>query len=332
YEQKSYRIKFDSKTALFGEPLSKHWVIVPGANDFSSTRNNAAFTITANVLSNIEYTSSVHIVEVYINGNYHGVYSVLEQVRVADDRVNIASDYGVLDTGYLVEYDAYAEGTQGIYNFAINGLKYKFSMKSPDPDEYAASVTETVYRSQVTYIQNYMQQLTTAILRRNYSTILSLVDINSVVDMYIIHELFKNTDTGWSSCVMYKKPGDKVFFGPIWDFDFSAGISRGDSSTSGLYVSDTVRNYSDFTSSEMYISLMRIASFVSLVKARYIAIHNQITQQINAVFDEAARYTESYARDATQWTWHYNWESDQIYVKDWLLTRNDWMYSWAGGQ
>jgi len=329
YDKKGYRIKFDDKVALFGEAESKHWVLVPGGHDFSLMRSNTAYTITNEVLDGIEYTTSVHLVEVYVNGIYHGVYSLFEQVRVEEGRIAIESEYGEVDTGYLLELDAYAEGIEGIDYFWVQGIRYAFTVKSPNPDDYGGEVTELRFRSQVAYMQSYVQALVDAIFQGDFSTVSRLADVDSMVDMYIIHELFKNTDTGYSSFFLYKKPNDKMFFGPAWDFDFTAGISRGDGSYEGLYVADTIRWSSDFTSSEIFIALMEQAVFVDLVKARYLEIHSEIGNVIERVFQEAEAYQASFARDAERWPWLWNWEADQAYVKDWLLLRNDWLYAWA---
>lgn len=329
YDKKSYRLKFDDEISLLGGAASRHWLLVPGGHDFSSLRSPAAYTIVNEVLEGIEYTTSVHFVEVYFNGNYHGVYGLFEHVRVGEGRVDIDSDYGVIDTGYLLEYDAYAYGIEDIDYFYIQGLKYPFALKSPDPSEYFEEISEEDYRKQVKYIKSYMQTLVTAILNKDYVTVLRLGDIDSIVDMYIIHELFKNTDTGWSSFYMYKKPGGKVFFGPAWDFDFTAGISRDDSSTEGLYVGDTVRYHSDFTSSEIYLSLMTQPLFVNTVKKRFLEIHDAIESKINVFFQESSRYDESFQRDGERWYWLSYWDYDQRALKEWLLERNDWLENWA---
>lgn len=329
YEQKSYRIKFDKKQSLLGEPSSKHWVIIAGAHDFSSMRANSAFTLSKDLFTGIEYTTSVHIIDVYINGDYRGIYSLFEQVRVAEDRIDIESEYGVLDTGYLIEYDSYASGNYGVDYFYVPGLRYSFTMKSPDPEDYHDEIDEETYRAQVSYIQDYMQQVLRAIYDYEFEDLEDLVDIDSMVDMYLLHELYKNTDTGWSSFFLYKKPGGKLYFGPPWDFDFTAGISRGDASPEGLYVAGSAQWLTDFTSSEIYIWLIKHSWFVDRVKARYRELYPQLVTAIPAVFASADRYAQSFGRDAIRWSWHVNWRNDQNYIEQWLMDRNEWMYEWA---
>jgi len=300
-----------------------------GGHDRSGIRNHVAYGLVGEVLDHIEYQTSTHLIEVYINGNYHGVYSLFEHVRVDQNRINIESLYGILDTGYLIEYDSYASGREGIDFFRIPGLKYAFTMKSPDPDDYQLEITEAMYRAQVAFIKSYMESVYTSIFSHDFQTLETLVDVNSMVDMYIIHELFKNTDTGWSSFYMYKKPGGKLFFGPAWDFDFTSGISRGDSSHTGLYVSNLILNRSGFTSSEMYIELMKQPTFINLVKTRYLEISDLMEIKINEIFDHIALFETEFARDGQRWHINSNWKNEQIFVKNWLINRNTWLRNWA---
>lgn len=50
-------------------------------------------------------------VEVYLNGEYEGVYLLSELVNVNKNRVNVAEEIDqVEENGYLVEMSQYAEG------------------------------------------------------------------------------------------------------------------------------------------------------------------------------------------------------------------------------
>lgn len=328
-DKKGYRIKFGEKQSLFGLEESKHWLLVPGTYDYGTTRNAAAYTLTNEVFDGIEYTTSVYYVDVYVNGEYYGLYNWFEKVKVEDGRVDIDSQYGLLDTGYLIEYDKYACCVEGVDSFYIPGLKYGFTVHSPDPDEYPKETTEQAFRDQVAAIKSYMTDVLNAIFRNDPTELERLVDLDSMVDFYLIHELFKNTDTGWSSVYLYKKPGGKLFFGPLWDFDFSAGVSRGESHAEGLYVADTIRYHSDFTASEIFIALMRQTWFVARVKARWLTLDQDVVIAVGRFYDKIEPYEASFARDASVWTWQFDWKAEQKRTKDWLLRRCAWLTGWA---
>ncbi|MCK9234106.1 MAG: CotH kinase family protein, partial [Acholeplasmataceae bacterium] len=333
YDKKGYKLKLDKKQALFGLPKSKHWALVANGHDDSMMRHNIAYQLVNDNLTNIDYTTSVHIVELYINGEYRGVYSLFEHKRAEKGRVEIDSEFGVLDSGFFLEYDAYApeEGIEGIDYFRVKGLKYPFEMKTPKPDDYAEEgLTEAEFRAQVAYIKNYLQEVVDSILTKNYQLFTTLVDEDSFVDMYLIHEFMKNTDTGWSSLHFAKDKGGKLKATAAWDFDLSSGITRGDSSTAGLYVADGVLKHSPSTANELFIALMKQEEFVNKVKARYLEVHEGFLNTIETMFLEIEDYQSSYDRDAEKWTKGVKvYLNEQENLLNWLTNRAAWFLNWA---
>ncbi|MDR3318828.1 MAG: CotH kinase family protein [Clostridiales bacterium] len=339
--KKGYRIKFSKKQTLFGHPSSKHWVILACTNfdDRTMAKNSTAFNMARDIFTEIEYTTSTEWVDIYVNGSYRGVYLLCEQVREDENRVDIDSEYGVNDTGYLIEYDAYAAGTEGINYFTVPGVKYPFTVKSPDPDEYAeAGITATAFRAQVNYIKTYTTNLISAALAKNFTRFSMYADVASFVDMYILHELFKNTDTGYSSFFMYKRggEGEKLHAGPAWDFDATAGASRGDSSTSGIYVAGTVQQHSGNTVSEMYINLYQVPAFKSAVVARWKTVSPDITEFVNARLSDTFIAEHKFAMGRNFVVWPSGnaanqaaaeaaWESNTRALRKWLLDRTIWL-------
>lgn len=333
YDKKGYKLKLDKKTELFGLPKSKHWVLVANGHDDSMMRHNIAYQLVNDNLSYIDYTTDVNIVDLYINGNYHGVYSLFEHNRVEKGRVEIESNYHDLETGFYLEYDAYANesGPENINWFKVEGLKYPFELKSPDPDDYLEEgMTRDEFREQVLAIKNYMQTFVDTVLNKDYETFKLIADENSFIDMYLIHEFMKNTDTGWSSFYYAKDKGGKLKLTSAWDFDLSSGITRGDQSYEGLYVSDRVSWASDFTQNEIFTKLLEIPEFKQKVKSRYLEVHEGFIETINNTFNLISTYSSSYERDGLRWkkTLYYT-QTEQTKLKNWLLNRADWMRVWA---
>ena len=298
-----YKIKFDKKQSLFGREANKHWVILActNFNDVTMLRNYTTYNMAGEIFDGLEFVTCAEWVDVFINGEYRGVYVLCEHTRVGKGRVNIKSEYGVEDTGYLIEYDAYAEGTEGIDYFDINTssnkmVKYKFTVHSPDPEEYVSDgkITEAQYRAQVSYIKEYVYRVyKAAIVDKDFETLSSLVDMDSLVDMYILHEFYKNTDAGYSSFYLYKKPGGKLYFGPPWDFDATTTAARGEENDpNGIYVADTVKNKSGNTNSELYAALYKQTAFLNLVKARWAELSPKMKIYYDNLFAEEF-YTEN---------------------------------------
>jgi len=344
-DKRGYKIKFDSKQSILGNSYSKHWVILAGANfdDVTMYRNKLAFDMSNEVFDHIEYASSAEWVDVYFNGNYHGVYLLAEHVRVDEDRVNVVTEYGTLDTGYFIEYDSYASGVNGVDYFRIDGLRYPFTMKSPSPEDYLDyGLTIDEYKAHVTYIQQIVQSMATAALTKNFEAFATYADVDSFVDMYILHELFKNIDTGFSSFYMYRHAGGKLFAGPPWDFDATLGSSpsRGNGGPTGIYVGQSVQVFSSRTASELLISLYATPAYKQVVVQRWQELSPNIASYVNQTLTDEMVQTyrfamgrnfvrwpspQGYGTPVSQATAEQNWANNIAIAKKWLLDRVNWL-------
>lgn len=337
-EKKCYKIKFDKKQSLFGRARNKHWVLVACANfdDVTMSRNYLAYNMANEVFDNIEYSTPAYWIDMYVNGEYRGVYLLCEHVRVGDGRVDISSEYGVLDTGYLLEYDSYAGGEEGVDYFRVEGVKYGFTVHSPDPEDYVTdgNIDKETYKAQVAYIKDYVTRVYNAAYSRDYDAFSELVDTDSFVDMYILHELFKNVDTGWSSFYLYKKPGGKLYAGPVWDFDgtTNGASDRGDRTPQGIYVAGEGQvpyNYS----SELFINLYKTSGFRNAVKARWkelspnikIFLEQRLNDDVYEAYKKAMGKNFVMWKDKDQTEAEADWITNVKQLKQWLLYRITWL-------
>ena len=106
----------------------KSWVLLADWKDLSMLNNDLAFYFGKTILGSDGYFSSdFRRVNVYINGQYWGVYLLVEQQQVNEYRVDIAEpddDNTGNDIGYLIEYDGYYTQEDitkgGDYTFEMN--------------------------------------------------------------------------------------------------------------------------------------------------------------------------------------------------------------------
>lgn len=348
YPKKGYKIKFDKKQSLFGRAANKHWCIIACvSSQFQETtmsRNYLAYNMADEVFDHLEYTTNAVWIDVYINGEYHGVYLLCEHVRVGEGRVDIESDYlnGTQDpasTGYLIEYDSYgANNTKENEDyFRIEGARYPFTLHSPDPEDDAyrteGGISLAEFQRQIAYIKDYVQRTYTAALTEDFATFSALADVDSFVDMYILHELFKNVDTGFSSFYLYKKPNGKLYAGPAWDFDGTCNATRGDQSPQGIYVADSVQRTSPDTASELYIALYKQSDFKSAIRARWKVLSPKISAFLDEKLnDEVYRtYKAAMGKNYAKWLGtpqlqaEGQWVIDVRDLKDWLVKRIAWL-------
>lgn len=344
-EKKGYRIKFDSKQNLFGNCESKHWAIIASYTDITLLRNKMSFEM-VDVLDEIYYASSCVNLEVFINGEYRGVYSLVELPRAEKDKMDIDESYTNVNTGYIIELDAYAikdwqykptHAIEGIDYFLIEGVKYPFSVKTPDPDEY---VDVQIHKEQVAYISDYFKKMFKAVFDHDFNEFIKYADVNSFVDMYILTEIIKSTDVGWQSFYFVKEKDGKVYLTAPWDLEFSSGLNRGDQSYTGMYVSEWFdKNLDTKTSSELFINLMIIEEFKELVLIRFKEVKEKLIENVNNTFDNSLLYEDSYNRNYEKYkllgvqvgiesssiyklkTWREHVE----YLRNWIINRINWL-------
>ncbi len=207
FPKRPYRIKFDSKQNVLDAPAkAKKWTLINNYGDKTLMRNLIAFHLSS--VLEMPYTPYGTAVNVIMNGEYKGCYQLCDQIEVNKNRVNITemkptdNEGEALTGGYLIEVDAYAEDEISWFT-SSNGTRV--TIKSPDEDE--------ITTEQSNYIRNFYSNM-----ENNWRTYL---DTNTFLRHFLVGELSGNTDTYWS-VYMYKQRGeDKLYVGPVWDFDIA---------------------------------------------------------------------------------------------------------------
>ncbi|MBP5091685.1 MAG: CotH kinase family protein [Bacilli bacterium] len=127
--KKAYRLKFDKKQAMLGlngGMKAKSWVLLADFFDQSMFRNNVAFTF-GNSLFNYSnnYCTDFQHVNVYLNNDYLGVFTLAEQQQANANRVDVLEPEedknGVQNTdekvGYLLEVEGMGQADSGDVTF-----------------------------------------------------------------------------------------------------------------------------------------------------------------------------------------------------------------------
>ena len=287
----SYKIKFTEKQNFLSLYEEKDWVLLANFSDQTLIRNYLAYSMSSKL--RMIFTPKYTFVDVYVNGEYQGNYLLTDQIEVTNDRVNIEENVTNIDTGYLIELDKGLyriglENTDENY-FLIDGIP--FIIKSP-------SFNDNHYQDEhFTYIENYMNLV--YITLKNQEDYSELIDDATFIDWFIISEVFKNVDAGYSSVYFYKDKGGLLKMGPVWDFDLSTGNQGHASSESrgptGWHTSKEERNI-------FFYYLMKYPSFQQKLKDRWNDIYEVILlRTLDQIFYVSDSITYSRYKNFERW-------------------------------
>ena len=219
FPKKPYRIKFESKQQPLDAPAkAKKWTLINNYGDKTLMRNLLAFHISQQM--QMPYTPYGRAVDVMLNGEYKGCYQLCDQIEVNKNRVNIdeMEDTDIsginLTGGYLWEIDAYAYEEKSWFNSNHN---IPVTIKSPDEDD--------ITQEQTNYLVQFFNAMEADVYGSHFTDPQNgwrrLLDAETFLKHFLIGELSGNTDTYWS-VYQYKKRGeDKIYTGPVWDFDIA---------------------------------------------------------------------------------------------------------------
>lgn len=326
YEKKPYRLRFDKNTSILGMPEAKNYVLLAEYADKSLIRNAITHKMST-LFSNIDYSLEVRFVELTINDEYLGVYLLTEQVENHPNKLGMESIPGVKDTNYLFELDMrfYDQNIDTGYDWFLVD-RHAYQIKDPDPDDVGYS------GEHASYLEAYMTHLeSTLAAKSGYEDYL---DVDNAVDFFLIHEIGKNVDVGWSSVFMIKHQDGPISYGPLWDFDFAYGNAD--------YIDYGPQNWYGMREwkNRMFILMMQIPAIRSKFAQRFEVFYNEILPEMAAMIPVLAESISDMAeRNFERWPIMetYIWPNPpemmerhthalQVeYVLNYLLLRSNWM-------
>lgn len=341
-DKKPYKLKLTKKADLFGMGKNKHWILLANRYDNSLMRNKMTYWLGKEL--GMEYTPECVFVDVVMNGEYLGSYYLCEQVRVGTGRVDIddleeneetmnATDLPTITGGYLLSLSPYEDDKLEKLYFQTS-RQNEFLIESPSFEDYQND-------AQYNYIKDYVQKTEDAIYGSNFkdsngTSYTEYMDIDSAVDYYWIQELSMNGDAFiTSSTYLYKKRDGKLYWGPLWDFDFVAW---------GDYDYSDTPYCEGFTQTDQiwFAQLLKDPEFVQKLAARWSVIReklNEICEDGGLLdqYQEQLKVSQYYDRE--KWGaydfgyWGDDDKVDQVLtftqekerLKNWIQTRADWI-------
>ena len=324
--KKSYRIRLTDSNSLLDMPSSRHWVLLANHSDKTLLRNALALKLGADI--GMPWSPRSAFVELYINNRYAGVYQLMENIRIAANRVDIdeldeddvAAD--VITGGYLLEVDFRRDG------YTMDTATYDLPIVFQGPEEPAPA--------QEAYIRDYINQFETVLDSPDFANpttgYAAYIDVDSFVRWFLVNEVFRNRDANmWTSCWMYKPRGGKLHMGPLWDFDIAAGNINYDDAflTAGWWVRDA----------PWFSRLFEDPAFAARAREIWNEIRvAQLPQMMQSIRTRSAELQQAQLNNFQRWPIleSYVWPNYAVpgshaaevdYLETWLTARIAWMDS-----
>ncbi|MGN0537919.1 MAG: CotH kinase family protein, partial [Acutalibacteraceae bacterium] len=322
--KKPYNIKLDKATNLLDMGKSKHWVLLANAQEPTQMRNKLAYDLADTV--GLRYSIKSSFIDLYINGEYLGVYQLCQKVELGkNDVVNITDLEKLTEEANSVDdlstFSKYTSGTTHAYNIPNNptditgGYLLEYNSNQNGVSCFQTTLKQCVdikspeYASveQVQYIKNYVQAAENAVYSADgynsegkYYT--DYFDLDSCVKMYLIQELSKNVDSCITSCFFHKDTdsnGGKLTAGPAWDFDVALGNLWGKdangqyydlSNPEGLWAAIAPNNTMKKGTLTLFAAMYQHEDFVQRATEIW---KEEFLPAIHVILGEQARNTES---------------------------------------
>ncbi len=304
-DKKPYKIKLDKKADILS-PITgrtgkqykdKEWLLIT-----NGTTLNNVIGFSTNEYLGIEYTPAYAYVELIINGDYRGIYMIVESVKQGNVNEEKQSRCQVDDDGFVFENDPYW-WNEDVF-FRTNRYHYQYTFKYPDTDDITSS--------QINYIKQYMDKFETALEEKNDSY-LEYIAVDSFVSWVMVHEYLGAYDgAGSNQYLMLRnsKPETKIEMTTTWDFD-------------GIMNPNENNKHANINRAGFFFTnkLLAKKSFHDLCSKKYEDTKDGILNAINAKIDAL----DSTAIDAARQNDAIRWRNSFISVATQKEAINTWI-------
>ena len=230
-EKKSYSLELrdpanaDLSVSLLSMPSESDWDLIAPYQDKSLIRMPLTYDLFRKMG---HYSSRNKTVELILNNEYQGVYSLVEKPKRDKNRVDISklsatdNSFPAITGGYILKIDR--SDAAGWYSL----LQGNCPTNTHFYYQYVYPKDSDITVPQKNYIKTVLDSFETVMNSSYYSDPIKgyekYIDVQSFIDFFIINELSKNVDAYRLSTFLYKDnvtKGGKIHMGPLWDYDIA---------------------------------------------------------------------------------------------------------------
>ena len=287
-KKKPYQIRLTDKQNLFGLGATKRWVLLANYYDSTHLRNTFALSLARKM--GIQGTTDGTYVELYINGEYLGLYFICHKAEISDVVLDLHNEDAI-----IMELDQpYLEEDIDFYSSFGDHLCLKD----------AISEDMTVRKKAVSSFSFKWNALCYYAKHGNWEEVSKRIDVDSFAYYYILNEYAFNLDATLTSFFVYTDGADDtIHAGPAWDFDKCLG-NRWGGATELMWVYSSLHNSED-PNTHLIMWLMDIPQFRTrvvelwggLVRDYVHQTKAEILQMADGIREAANKNNERWGRD-----------------------------------
>ena len=288
YDKKPLRLKLDSKHKVLGLAKAKSWVLLANYRDVTDLMNTFVFEMGRAI--GLPFTNHTRYVELFVNGDYRGIYQLTEQIQQNKNRVAVSDEHGILLS--LDVDDGPGENPNADDNFWSEVYQMPCCVKYPSDEAFTANTVDSV--------RTVFAELEQAIKSKNYTAVEQLLDIPSFIKYLQIQEFIYNVELSAPRSIYLHKDGDgKWVMGPLWDFDAGYDFDWSTMTTGHNYFSrfdETVMGSNPYKRNgnynyvpQFFTDLFGCKEFVEQYKSQWAASKDTI---VTHAWTECMKYVE----------------------------------------
>lgn len=331
----------DLKVSLLGMPKESDWILNASYTDKTLMRDVLTYHLSNQMGM---YATRTKFVELVVDGDYKGVYILMEKIKRDANRVNIASlkptdnSGDALTGGYILKVDKNTGSADAYWKSpypANNLMEINIMLEYPKKDD--------ITTAQFEYIKNHFTNFEHTLNGPNFKDPVNgyakYIDVNTFVDYFLLTELTYNIDAYRLSVFFYKdrdSRDSKIKMGPAWDYDHSYGNAnycKGWETNHWAY--DFVREFcpqDDKQTPTWWARLLQDREFCLKVRERWQQLRqNQWTNSniTNFVDQNVALLGESQVRNFQRWPLLGEWIWPNYYWGNTYQEEIDWFKNWT---
>lgn len=267
FDKKNYALRLltedgeNNPLPLLGMDAHHEWALHGPYLDKTLMRNYMWYNIAGEIM---DYAPNVRFCEVFLDGEYMGVYVLTETITKGNDGARLNLEVDAKDqsfNGYLLRLDrpekVEDKPLAKADTFTSYTLRTRNQLEIIYPGE--ANLTPEISRGIQRDFSNFEKVLYSYDYDNEKYGYENLIDVDSFVDYFIINEVTCNYDAGWLSTYIYKDV-DGLFKMCIWDFN---------SACDNYQESMMQPNHFEMQSVLWYFMLMKDEDFTDRIVERY---------------------------------------------------------------